>query len=77
MVGTLSNEDQASIKYTVGQTRPVTVSRLTVGDTVEDRILAFAEKEEGDGFSAFGEDDSRKKADPCLTVEDMKYLFMV
>lgn len=35
-------EDQAIDRaHRIGQTRPVTVSRLTVKDTVEDRILAL------------------------------------
>jgi SNF2 family DNA or RNA helicase len=35
-------EDQAVDRaHRIGQTRPVTVSRLTVKDTVEDRILAL------------------------------------
>ena len=35
-------EDQAVDRaHRIGQTRPVTVSRLTIKDTVEDRILAL------------------------------------
>ncbi|KAG0481486.1 hypothetical protein HPP92_012344 [Vanilla planifolia] len=60
----------------IGQTRPVTVSRLTVRDTVEDRILALQEKKREMVSSAFGEDDSGRRQ-TRLTVEDMKYLFMV
>jgi SNF2 family DNA or RNA helicase len=37
-----SAEDQAVDRaHRIGQTRPVTVSRLTVKDTVEDRILSL------------------------------------
>ena len=37
-----TTEDQAVDRaHRIGQTRPVTVSRLTVKDTVEDRILAL------------------------------------
>lgn len=37
-----TTEDQAIDRaHRIGQTRPVTVSRLTVKDTVEDRILAL------------------------------------
>lgn len=35
-------EDQAVDRaHRIGQTRPVTVSRLTIKDTAEDRILAL------------------------------------
>lgn len=35
-------EDQAVDRaHRIGQTRPVTISRLTIKDTVEDRILAL------------------------------------
>ncbi|XP_020245575.1 helicase-like transcription factor CHR28 isoform X2 [Asparagus officinalis] len=45
-----TTEDQAVDRaHRIGQTRPVTVSRLTVKDTVEDRILALQEGDiEGD-----------------------------
>lgn len=37
-----TTEDQAVDRaHRIGQTRPVTVSRLTIKDTVEDRILAL------------------------------------
>lgn len=37
-----TTEDQAIDRaHRIGQTRPVTVSRMTVKDTVEDRILAL------------------------------------
>lgn len=37
-----TTEDQAIDRaHRIGQTRPVTVSRLTIQDTVEDRILAL------------------------------------
>lgn len=37
-----TTEDQAIDRaHRIGQTRPVTVSRLTIKDTVEDRILAL------------------------------------
>ncbi|XP_062207070.1 helicase-like transcription factor CHR28 isoform X2 [Phragmites australis] len=45
-----TTEDQAVDRaHRIGQTRPVTVSRLTVKDTVEDRILALQVKKTGDG----------------------------
>lgn len=40
-----TTEDQAVDRaHRIGQTRPVTVSRLTIKDTVEDRILALQVK---------------------------------
>ncbi|XP_066349545.1 helicase-like transcription factor CHR28 isoform X2 [Miscanthus floridulus] len=70
-------EDQAVDRaHRIGQTRPVTVSRFTVKDTVEDRILALQEKKRKMVESAFGEDGSRGTATK-LTVEDLRYLFMV
>uniref|UniRef100_A0A0A9DFL5 Helicase C-terminal domain-containing protein n=1 Tax=Arundo donax TaxID=35708 RepID=A0A0A9DFL5_ARUDO len=70
-------EDQAVDRaHRIGQTRPVTVSRLTIKDTVEDRILALQEKKREMVQSAFGEDKSSGNA-TRLTVEDHRYLFMV
>ncbi|KAJ0965942.1 hypothetical protein J5N97_027080 [Dioscorea zingiberensis] len=51
-------------------------SRLTVKDTVEDRILALQEKKREMVASAFGEDESGSRQ-TRLTVEDLKYLFAV
>nr|CAB3461125.1 unnamed protein product [Digitaria exilis] len=68
-------EDQAVDRaHRIGQTRPVTVSRLTVKDTVEDRILALQEEKRAMVSSAFGEDKSGGHA-TRLTVEDLRYLF--
>ncbi|KAJ4976397.1 hypothetical protein NE237_001503 [Protea cynaroides] len=72
-----TTEDQAIDRaHRIGQTRPVTVLRLTVKDTVEDRILALQQKKREMVASAFGED----KTGSCqtrLTVDDLKYLFML
>ncbi|RRT67318.1 hypothetical protein B296_00024458 [Ensete ventricosum] len=70
-----TTEDQAIDRaHRIGQTRPVTVSRLTVKDTVEDRILALQKREMV--ASAFGEDESGA-GQTRLTVEDLNYLFRV
>ncbi|KAL6843089.1 hypothetical protein ACP4OV_026802 [Aristida adscensionis] len=70
-------EDQAVDRaHRIGQTRPVTVSRLTVKDTVEDRILALQEEKRSMVNSAFGEDKSGGHA-TRLTVEDLRYLFRI
>ncbi|OAY72668.1 putative ATP-dependent helicase C23E6.02 [Ananas comosus] len=61
--------------HRIGQTRPVTVSRLTVKDTVEDRILALQEEKRRMVSSAFGEGAGGHTT--RLTVEDLRYLFMV
>ncbi|RLN35333.1 putative ATP-dependent helicase C17A2.12-like isoform X1 [Panicum miliaceum] len=70
-------EDQAVDRaHRIGQTRPVTVSRLTVKDTVEDRILALQEEKRAMVSSAFGEDKSGGHT-TRLTVEDLWYLFKI
>lgn len=71
-----TTEDQAIDRaHRIGQTRPVTVLRLTVKDTVEDRILALQQKKREMVASAFGEDETGSRQ-TRLTVEDLKYLFM-
>ncbi|KQK18942.1 helicase-like transcription factor CHR28 [Brachypodium distachyon] len=70
-------EDQAIDRaHRIGQTRAVTVSRLTIKDTVEDRILALQEEKRAMVNSAFGEDKSGGHA-TRLTVEDLRYLFRI
>ncbi|OMO65056.1 SNF2-related protein [Corchorus olitorius] len=71
-----TTEDQAVDRaHRIGQTRQVTVSRLTVKDTVEDRILALQQKKREMVASAFGEDETGDRQ-TRLTVEDLEYLFM-
>ncbi|PKA45875.1 Putative SWI/SNF-related matrix-associated actin-dependent regulator of chromatin subfamily A member 3-like 3 [Apostasia shenzhenica] len=71
-----TTEDQAIDRaHRIGQTRPVTVSRLTIKDTVEDRILALQEEKRKMVSSAFGEDQAGAHATK-LTMEDLRYLFM-
>ncbi|CAA0830604.1 SNF2 domain-containing protein / helicase domain-containing protein / zinc finger protein-related [Striga hermonthica] len=70
-----TTEDQAIDRaHRIGQTRPVTVSRLTIKDTVEDRILALQEDKRKMVASAFGEDQSGGQRSR-LTVEDLRFLF--
>ncbi|XP_042453098.1 helicase-like transcription factor CHR28 isoform X2 [Zingiber officinale] len=70
-----STEDQAIDRaHRIGQTRPVTVSRITVKDTVEDRILALQEEKRKMVSSAFGEDQTGTHA-TRLTVDDLRYMF--
>ncbi|XP_052731551.1 helicase-like transcription factor CHR28 isoform X5 [Vigna angularis] len=72
-----TTEDQAIDRaHRIGQTRPVTVLRLTVKDTVEDRILALQQKKRTMVASAFGEDGTGDRQSR-LTVDDLKYLFMM
>ncbi|XP_027933632.1 helicase-like transcription factor CHR28 isoform X3 [Vigna unguiculata] len=72
-----TTEDQAIDRaHRIGQTRPVTVLRLTVRDTVEDRILALQQKKQKMVASAFGEDGTGGRQSR-LTVDDLKYLFMM
>ncbi|KAJ4798439.1 hypothetical protein LUZ62_049685 [Rhynchospora pubera] len=70
-----TTEDQAIDRaHRIGQTRPVSVSRLTVENTVEDRILALQQKKRVMVASAFGEDETGSHH-TRLTVEDLEYLF--
>lgn len=72
-----TTEDQAIDRaHRIGQTRPVTVLRLTVKDTVEDRILALQQKKREMVASAFGEDETGSRQ-TRLTVEDLEYLFKI
>ncbi|KAG4984687.1 hypothetical protein JHK87_029436 [Glycine soja] len=72
-----TTEDQAIDRaHRIGQTRPVTVTRITIKDTVEDRILALQEDKRKMVASAFGEDHAGGTG-TRLTVDDLKYLFMV
>ncbi|KAG4909991.1 hypothetical protein JHK82_056015 [Glycine max] len=72
-----TTEDQAIDRaHRIGQTRPVTVTRITIKDTVEDRILALQDDKRKMVASAFGEDHAGASG-TRLTVDDLKYLFMV
>ncbi|XP_068489888.1 helicase-like transcription factor CHR28 isoform X2 [Phaseolus vulgaris] len=72
-----TTEDQAIDRaHRIGQTRPVTVTRITIKDTVEDRILALQDEKRKMVASAFGEDHAGGSG-ARLTVDDLKYLFMV
>ncbi|CAK7350660.1 unnamed protein product [Dovyalis caffra] len=72
-----TTEDQAIDRaHRIGQTRKVTVLRLTVKNTVEDRILALQQKKREMVASAFGEDENAGRQ-TRLTVDDLNYLFMV
>ncbi|XP_061362746.1 helicase-like transcription factor CHR28 isoform X2 [Gastrolobium bilobum] len=72
-----TTEDQAIDRaHRIGQTRPVTVTRVTIKDTVEDRILNLQEDKRKMVASAFGEDHAGSST-TRLTVDDLKYLFMV
>ncbi|KAI3719806.1 hypothetical protein L6452_20711 [Arctium lappa] len=70
-----ATEDQAIDRaHRIGQTRPVTVSRLMIKDTVEDRIIALQEEKRKMVASAFGEGQSGSSV-TSLTAQDLKYLF--
>lgn len=71
-----TTEDQAIDRaHRIGQTRPVTVSRITIKDTVEDRILALQEEKRKIVASAFGEDHVAGSG-ARLTIDDLKYIFL-
>ncbi|XP_042045789.1 helicase-like transcription factor CHR28 [Salvia splendens] len=70
-----TTEDQAVDRaHRIGQTRTVTVSRLTVKDTVEDRILSLQDDKRKMVASAFGEDQSGCHG-ARLSMEDLRFLF--
>ncbi|CAN8270214.1 unnamed protein product [Cochlearia groenlandica] len=70
-----TTEDQAIDRaHRIGQTRTVTVTRVTVRNTVEDRILALQENKRKMVASAFGENYGKSSATQ-LTIEDLEYLF--
>ncbi|GFP96351.1 putative swi/snf-related matrix-associated actin-dependent regulator of chromatin subfamily a member 3-like 2 [Phtheirospermum japonicum] len=70
-----TTEDQAIDRaHRIGQTRPVSVYRLTVKETVEDRILALQQRKRKMVASAFGENETGSRQ-TRLTVDDLKYLF--
>ncbi|MFS8028576.1 putative DNA helicase [Helianthus anomalus] len=72
----LTTEDQAIDQaHRIGQTRPVTVSRLIVKNIVEDRILALQDKKRKMAALAFSEDQSVTST-AHLTNEDLIFLFM-
>ncbi|CAH9112249.1 unnamed protein product, partial [Cuscuta epithymum] len=69
-----TTEDQTIDRaHRIRQSRSVTVLRLTVKDTVEDRILALQEKKRKMVASAFGKDKNGSQ-ETRLTVEDLEYL---
>ncbi|XP_057528095.1 helicase-like transcription factor CHR28 isoform X1 [Amaranthus tricolor] len=71
-----TTEDQAIDRaHRIGQTRPVTVSRITIQETVEDRILALQDEKRKIVASAFGEDHIAGSG-ARLTIEDLKYIFL-
>ncbi|XP_024359379.1 helicase-like transcription factor CHR28 [Physcomitrium patens] len=72
-----TTEDQAIDRaHRIGQTRTVNVSRFTIKNTIEDRILALQERKRQIVASAFGENSGGEQKNR-LTVEDLRYLFRV
>ncbi|KAI5059132.1 hypothetical protein GOP47_0025451 [Adiantum capillus-veneris] len=72
-----TTEDQAVDRaHRIGQTRVVNVSRFTVKNTIEDRILELQERKRKMVASAFGE-DSPADQKTRLSMDEMRYLFRV
>ena len=66
-------EDQAIDRvHRIGQSKPVEVVRISVENTVEDRILKLQEEKRQLASSALGEGEYKM---PRLTLEDLRYLF--
>lgn len=69
-----SVEDQAVDRaHRIGQTRQVNVTRITVADTVEDKILQLQEKKREVINATFGDGAGAGKA--RLTGQDLLFLF--
>ena len=72
-----STEEQAIDRtHRIGQTRPVSVTRITIEGTIEDRILELQEKKRGLAEAALGNGDLRTAVNK-LTVNDLCNLFRV
>ncbi|KAH0868813.1 hypothetical protein HID58_075835 [Brassica napus] len=70
-----TTEDQAIDRaHRIGQTRAVTVTRIAINNTVEDRILALQETKRIVVASALGEDSGELSA-TRLTEQDLGFLF--
>jgi SNF2 family DNA or RNA helicase len=67
-------EDQSIDRvHRIGQTRPVRVYRISVSETIEDRILELQEQKRSLADGALGEDDEFRM--PKLTMDDLRFLF--
>ncbi|KAG7582205.1 SNF2-related N-terminal domain [Arabidopsis suecica] len=72
-----TTEDQAIDRaHRIGQTRTVTVTRIAIKNTVEERILTLQERKRNIVASALGEKHGKSSAIQ-LTLEDLEYLFGV
>ncbi|KAG2298377.1 hypothetical protein Bca52824_034849 [Brassica carinata] len=70
-----TTEDQAIDRaHRIGQTQAVTVTRISIKDTIEDRILALQEEKRIVVASALGEDPGELSA-TRLTEQELEYLF--
>ncbi|KAL3627745.1 hypothetical protein CASFOL_029108 [Castilleja foliolosa] len=71
-----TTEDQAIDRaHRIGQTRPVSVYRLTVEETIEDRILELQQKKRELVSSAFGEKGPGGGKLTRLSVKELAFLF--
>ncbi|KAL3677103.1 hypothetical protein R1sor_027051 [Riccia sorocarpa] len=71
-----TTEDQAIDRaHRIGQKKTVRVSRFTVRNTIEDRILDLQERKQQIAASAFGEGEAGGKKPTRLSAADLKYLF--
>ena len=67
-------EDQAIDRtHRIGQTRPVSVTRITIKDTVEDRIMQLQDKKREVVNATFGE--SAGGGGAHITRDDLLFLF--
>ncbi|KAJ1964429.1 hypothetical protein IWQ62_002933, partial [Dispira parvispora] len=67
-------EDQATDRvHRIGQKKPVVVYRITIPNSIEDRILVLQEQKRDIIQRAFGKGDNERMG--RLTMQDMTYLF--
>lgn len=73
-----AQEDQAIDRaHRIGQTRPVHVTRITIKDSIEDRILELQAKKNTMVQAALGEDGGEAGGMGArLTIDDLRFLFM-
>ncbi|KAJ3338880.1 hypothetical protein HDU93_008933 [Gonapodya sp. JEL0774] len=71
-------ENQAMDRsHRLGQTKPVNVYKITIRDTVEDRILEMQARKAALADGALGEGEYNNKSKAKLTLEEIAYIFSV
>lgn len=72
----LTSEDQAVDRvHRIGQTRPVTVHRLLIDDTIEDRIIAIQKRKQALVGRAISASIGRAEGAQSEALENLELLF--